>query len=784
MMATPAAFSPSHEAISSKLEAIVVSTSSSSSSSSPTKKMEIMADCRDNNDKNENNEDDICALNPLVSSSSSTLSSSSSSSSSSGKRARPPPGAPLAAAAAFSFSTEEEVEILLESWPNMENVYKKKRKNRVSLPCQEDWDLSRYCIHATKDENDETLISVPDVVRFLLLNRETCELQDVYISSIYQLYQNDIRWYYQDCGFCEILVGFTAIENLFKLLLHIPEGDPHHKNTTTSGDYADDNNNNTPRQAASTAVLLSNSLLRPPQKTRKALLCEFFLHFHARDLEPGASFSEYCVVHNTCGELLDRATFSLPDFVLAAAPHGTLRSRRGICVFFAPNSTTTTTTSTVAKNNGDGDNNDRGKADNNHEPSPKVRKYAKNNGNTHMRANVNNMINTNTKQWRIRDFIGVAASHNNNNNNANTAAESGNVILPLLYNDDQLRLDENNNILFTLSDTLIRGKYILVEKIGHGGFAQIFRAVKNSPSKNFMDPAEVAVKIVRQKNCEGLNYLHDEFKTLRYLSGHAAVGIPKVLFYTAIDTSFYALGMQLLGPSLLSMSSNFKERKCPIKFVMHALSKALMTIEYIHSKGFVHRDIKPENFAVRVVESSSSSSSSPSNEHNQQYSYSLYLIDFGLATKYVDADSCHIVADPMFCPVGTLRYMSQYVHEGFHGTRRDDLQSLIYMASFLSAGRLPWQSLSRKVSQNTDLNRLILETKRTTTSCQLFSTPIDTGNASHDSLILQNLVKVADYVAAMEFEQKPNYSAIWTRINAINKMLKIDVLDQTYAWNE
>ena len=49
-------------------------------------------------------------------------------------------------------------------------------------------------------------------------------------------------------------------------------------------------------------------------------------------------------------------------------------------------------------------------------------------------------------------------------------------------------------------------------------------------------------------------------------------------------------------------------------------------IEFIHSRQFLHRDIKPDNFLMG---------------HGKK-SGRVYLIDFGLAKRYMGKDSKHI----------------------------------------------------------------------------------------------------------------------------------------------
>lgn len=128
---------------------------------------------------------------------------------------------------------------------------------------------------------------------------------------------------------------------------------------------------------------------------------------------------------------------------------------------------------------------------------------------------------------------------------------------------------------------------------------------------------EVALKLIYI----GSDYpqvLRVEKETYDTLSG--GVGIPRVRWYGQ-ECDFYVLVHDLLGPSLEDLF-NYCGRTFSLKTILLLADQAISRIQYIHSKGFLHRDIKPENFLMGVG----------------RHGNTLYTIDFGLATEFVDAE--------------------------------------------------------------------------------------------------------------------------------------------------
>jgi len=262
---------------------------------------------------------------------------------------------------------------------------------------------------------------------------------------------------------------------------------------------------------------------------------------------------------------------------------------------------------------------------------------------------------------------------------------------------------------------------------------------------------EVAIKL------ENTNTKHPqlfyEAKLYQYLLHDNSVvdkGIPHV-YYCATEGDYNIMVMDLLGPSLEDLF-NICNRKFSLKTVLMLADQMLTRIEFVHSRHFLHRDIKPDNFLMGTGK-----------KQNK-----VYIIDFGLAKRYIGKDGKHIPYRENKNLTGTARYASINTHLGIEQGRRDDLESLCYVLLYFLRGSLPWQNL--RANNKKEKYERIMEKK--------LSTPIDYLCKG----LPAEFVTYLTYCRNLRFEDKPDY--VYLRNLLKDLFIKSGYeLDYQFDWN-
>ena len=213
-----------------------------------------------------------------------------------------------------------------------------------------------------------------------------------------------------------------------------------------------------------------------------------------------------------------------------------------------------------------------------------------------------------------------------------------------------------------MTDNMINNKYIIENIIGKGQFGCIYKGFH----KKTKEP--VAIKI--ELSNSPIKLLKNETTILSYLYNNGSRCIPQIHWYGLFSNNT-CLIMSLYDHSLYDL---IQKKELSISQIKYIIMQCIDIIENIHKNYVLHRDIKPQNFMIKNNE--------------------LFIIDFGFSTFYIDHDKNHIpIKNDQQNIIGTPKYISIYVHNGIHPSRRDDLISIGYIFLYLCKRELPWEKI-------------------------------------------------------------------------------------------
>lgn len=284
---------------------------------------------------------------------------------------------------------------------------------------------------------------------------------------------------------------------------------------------------------------------------------------------------------------------------------------------------------------------------------------------------------------------------------------------------------------------IVERKYEILSKIGEGTFGKIFKG------RNINNKSIVAIKI--EKSVES-KLLFNEAKIYKNLEG--MLGIPRILSFGK-EGIFNYLVIDLLDESLEELRS-ICGGKLSLKCVLNVGLQLLSRIEMFHNEGLIHRDIKPDNFLI------------------DRKTNIIYIIDFGLAKRYLDISGNHVLLENGRKITGTARYVSPNVHSGLSPSRRDDIESIGYLLIYLLSGSLPWQKI--KHVDKSKKYEIIGDFKNSRT---LFE---------HFPDVPTEFITMLTYCRRMTYDEDPDYDYLKNILITLYKHQGY-ALDEKYDWN-
>ena len=210
-----------------------------------------------------------------------------------------------------------------------------------------------------------------------------------------------------------------------------------------------------------------------------------------------------------------------------------------------------------------------------------------------------------------------------------------------------------------MSNRLLKGRYELIEKIGEGGMAVVYKG-----KDRFLN-RYVAIKILRPEFIKDEKFIENFGKESQAAAGLSHPNIVNV-YDVGEEGNIHFIVMELIDGKSLSQvieekgRLDYKEAISITKQVASALSMA-------HSNQIIHRDVKPHNILITS-------------------SGTAKLADFGIA-MVVSKES---IAEGKEKIMGSVHYFSPEQARGAYVDERSDIYSLGIVLHEMLTGKVPF----------------------------------------------------------------------------------------------
>jgi serine/threonine protein kinase len=222
---------------------------------------------------------------------------------------------------------------------------------------------------------------------------------------------------------------------------------------------------------------------------------------------------------------------------------------------------------------------------------------------------------------------------------------------------------------------VVAGRYTVLEHIGGGGMADVFRATDEDLG------VDVAIKLLKPRMAS------DELRARMVQEARAAAKVRhanllRVFGTGKLDGTAYIVMELLRGPNLDQYLREHAEQRLPWNDALALLLPALEALHAIHEQGYIHRDIKAGNILITCEPGRPPIA---------------FVIDLGLvkadrALRTADSPPT-TEADRLLCTPG---YASPEQAAGLALDRRSDVYSMAVTLYRVLAGRLPFHDARGK----------------------------------------------------------------------------------------
>jgi len=153
---------------------------------------------------------------------------------------------------------------------------------------------------------------------------------------------------------------------------------------------------------------------------------------------------------------------------------------------------------------------------------------------------------------------------------------------------------QRDNMAKTSLEGATLGRYRVLETLGHGGMARVYRAYHPQLDRY------VAIKILRSDLVDDAEFLSRFQREARAVASLRHPHIVRVFDFDVEDDAYYMVMEYLEGDTLKARLDDYRVRgeRMPLGEIGRILLDVLDGLAYAHGEGMIHRDVKPSNILL------------------------------------------------------------------------------------------------------------------------------------------------------------------------------------------
>jgi serine/threonine-protein kinase len=205
----------------------------------------------------------------------------------------------------------------------------------------------------------------------------------------------------------------------------------------------------------------------------------------------------------------------------------------------------------------------------------------------------------------------------------------------------------------------ISGRYQILETIGGGGMANVYKAL------DVILDRHVAVKVLQPQFSDDEQFIQRFRREAQSATSLAHPNIVNIYDVGEEGNTYYIVMEYVEGPTLKELIQS--RGPIPVEEAIDYMEQMLSALEHSHANHLIHRDIKPHNILI-------------SNDGVVK------VTDFGIARAISAATITHTNS-----VMGSVHYLSPEQARGGHVTYKSDIYSLGIVLYEMVTGELPFQ---------------------------------------------------------------------------------------------